>query len=363
MARSRLGNVRLARHDHRRPARRAVRAPVGALDFAAGVLTIRAEHRAERRPDLGEGHEDPPAPPDRPRRPDDFSLLRAYLRHCAARPGAHGVAARETTPSSSPPEPDGGAWPKPDTATQRYQRDVRPARLGHEHPPASPLFGHGADRGGCRRTNGRRTARPQRRRDDDAAGLQRLGGRGRPACRRVARRAHAGTARWHLSSTVAICPSVVEHTRQGPSRQPVRADRGGPAGGDPLWRAGRRRPDTDGQGPGGALHGLSRDGTSGGCAPYAVQGSRRIPWTSRLRGGPLTRAVRARHPPLGHSDGADPRWVRFDGTSGVRFFTRSPHLPSQPMTCEKLGSWPELGASAPAPAHPGTAALRRSKTS
>jgi integrase len=118
------------------------------VDFAAGVVTIRASIAQNG----GRTWEKDTKTHQRRRIVLDvqtLSLLHAYLRHCAVRAGALDVALRDDAFVFSP-EPDGGAWPRPDSATQRYQRMC--ARLGWDmnfhqlrHYSATELIAAGVD--------------------------------------------------------------------------------------------------------------------------------------------------------------------------------------------------------------------------
>jgi integrase len=118
------------------------------VDFAAGVVTIRASIAQNGR----RTWEKDTKTHQRRRIVLDvqtLSLLHAYLRHCAVRAGALDVALRDDAFVFSP-EPDGGAWPRPDSATQRYQRMC--ARLGWDmnfhqlrHYSATELIAAGVD--------------------------------------------------------------------------------------------------------------------------------------------------------------------------------------------------------------------------
>ena len=61
-----LGSVRLAGDDHRRAPRRALRASMEPHRLRHGRAHDPLEHRRGRWPDVGEGHQDPPAAPHRP---------------------------------------------------------------------------------------------------------------------------------------------------------------------------------------------------------------------------------------------------------------------------------------------------------
>jgi integrase len=119
-----------------------------------------------------------------------LTLLRAYLQRRVEQAAELRVELRDDAFVFSP-EPDGSAWPKTRLRNPALCADVRSAGLGYAPSPAPPLLGNRADRRWCRHTHRRRTARPRRRWNYDAARLQRVGQRGRPASGNLTRYAHA----------------------------------------------------------------------------------------------------------------------------------------------------------------------------
>ena len=105
------------------------------LDFAAGILWI----RPGRRPHLGERHQEPPAAPNRARRPDP--------RPPPAVPRSLPSPRRRSRPRTRRRRSDVLARSRrAELATAGFgqpavRADVPEAGLGHEHPPAAPLLG------------------------------------------------------------------------------------------------------------------------------------------------------------------------------------------------------------------------------
>ena len=160
------------------------------FDSDAAVLVITIEHRAARQANVGEGHQDPPAAPDRARRADGRAAdrLPAPLRR-AGRARRHARTARIFSPLL-----DGSAWIKPDTVSQRYERMC--ARIGWDmhihqlrHYSATELIAAGVDvrtvAGRLGHGGGGTTT---------LQGLQRVRRRGRSARGRYPRRTSPGAA-------------------------------------------------------------------------------------------------------------------------------------------------------------------------
>ncbi len=190
-----LGHARLAGDDRPAPAAASCARCAGTdVDLDAGVLTIRSSIAQTRRARPGRRTPRPTSAAGSPSTRQTLALLRAYRSTSrAAGCAARRRAGRRRLPLLRAIR-TAATWLRPDTVTQRYAPHVRAARLGHAHPPAAPLLRHRAHRRRRRRPHRRRPPRPRRRRSDDAARLQRLGPRGRPARRQHDLRPPAGTA-------------------------------------------------------------------------------------------------------------------------------------------------------------------------
>ena len=107
----------------------------------------------------------------------------------------------------------------------------RPARHQDDAPQAAPLLGHGVDPRGGRHPYGRRSARPRRRGNDDAAHLHGVGLGGGPARGRRLGNTDAGPARGTRDAASVHAPIRNILTRRWPPISPRRVEEGEPAHG------------------------------------------------------------------------------------------------------------------------------------
>lgn len=106
------------------------------------------EHRPAQRPNVGEGHQGPPAPPYRSR-PETLSLLGEHRHRCEARASALELALTDDAFMFSLAV-DGSEHLKPDSASQRYARLARRLDISttiHKlrHYSATELISAGVD--------------------------------------------------------------------------------------------------------------------------------------------------------------------------------------------------------------------------